>query len=227
MPDASFYDKLYPLQDAALEVLKGVTSFYLTGRTAVSRFHYHHRYSEDLDFFMNHSKDFRDEAKKLIAALESGFPDVQVIMDMESFFRIFVTDEGGTVLKVELINDVGFRYGKPVDAGMYHLVDIPRNILSNKLCALSRNAAKDVSDIITICQHEDFAWPDLFEEAKMKDTWANELSAINTLSNMSTDKILGDVDWIENPSTEFLESAITTICTDIAKAGENSLYHGS
>lgn len=227
MPDASFYNKLYPLQDAALQKLNGVTSFYLTGGTAISRFHYHHRYSEDLDFFMNHSKDFRDEAKKLIATLESGFPDVKVIMDMESFFRIFVKDEEGTVLKVELINDVGFRYGKPKDGGAYHLVDIPRNILSNKLCALSRSAAKDVVDIITICQHENFRWPDLFEEAKMKDTWANELSAINVLSNMSLDKILTDVDWIEKPTAEFLEAAINTICTDIAKARGNSLYRPS
>ncbi len=227
MPDVSYYNKLYPLQDAALEVLKGVTSFYLTGRTAVSRFHYHHRYSEDLDFFMNHSKDFRDEAKKLIAALESGFSNVQVIMDMESFFRIFVTDENGTVLKVELINDVGFRYGKPKDDVKYHLIDIPRNILSNKPCALSRNAAKDVSDIITICQHERFTWPELFEEAKLNDTWANEISAISTLSKMSTDKILADVDCIEKPTALFLEESINAICTDIAQARENSLYHPS
>jgi len=227
MPDASFYNKLYPLQDAALQKLNGVTRFYLTGGTAVSRFHYHHRYSEDLDFFMNRSENFRDEAKKLITTLESGFSDVQVIMDMESFFRIFVKDEEGIVLKVELINDVGFRYGKPMNGGTYHLVDIPRNILSNKLCALSRSAAKDVVDIITICQHETFSWPDLFEEAKMKDTWANELSAINTLSTMSLDKILTDVDWIEKPSVKFLEDSINTICTDIAKARENSLFKPS
>jgi len=44
---------------------------------------------------------------------------------------------------------------------------------------------------------------------------------------MSTDKILADVDWIEKPTALFLEESINAICTDIAQARENSLYHPS
>jgi len=73
------------------------------------------------------------------------------------------------------------------------------------------------------CQHERFTWTELLEEAKLK----NEISAISTLSKMSTDKILADVDWIEKPTTLFLEESINAICTDIAHAGENSLFRPS
>ena len=51
----SFYTTtLYPLQDRVFQVLKALhTPFYLTGGTALSRGYYNHRYSDDLDFFVN------------------------------------------------------------------------------------------------------------------------------------------------------------------------------
>lgn len=224
MPDASFYAKLYPLQDAVLNRLNGATNFYLTGGTAISRFHYGHRYSEDLDFFLNHSNAYRDEAMTVVQVLEDAFPKVKIVMDMEAFVRIIVEDDEGTNLKVELINDVGYRYGEPVDNGVYHKVDIPRNILSNKLCALSRGAAKDVSDIITICKNQQFLWPDLFDEANKKDTWANVLTSVKVLSTMTIDSLIADVDWVKPPDPRFLEQSIIDICTDIVRGEENTLY---
>ncbi len=58
-----YYEKqLYPLQDKALEVItKANTGFYLTGGTALSRAYLHHRYSDDLDFFVNQKEDFEKE----------------------------------------------------------------------------------------------------------------------------------------------------------------------
>ena len=52
------YKKLYSLQDRVLDVVFGVEDeFYLTGGTALSRFFYAKRYSDDLDFLQIIHKD--------------------------------------------------------------------------------------------------------------------------------------------------------------------------
>ncbi|MDQ7060749.1 MAG: nucleotidyl transferase AbiEii/AbiGii toxin family protein [Sulfurimonas sp.] len=48
------YKELYLLQDEILEIIiKLENNFYLTGGTALHRFYYDARYSDDLDFFRN------------------------------------------------------------------------------------------------------------------------------------------------------------------------------
>ena len=57
-----YYKKVYLLQDKILQVVFEKTSehnFYLTGGTALNRFYYPARYSEDLDFFTNENALFR------------------------------------------------------------------------------------------------------------------------------------------------------------------------
>ncbi len=58
--DPSFYfERLYLLQDAVLQRVNALdTGFYLGGGTATSRGYLHHRFSDDLDLFVN--KDFAD-----------------------------------------------------------------------------------------------------------------------------------------------------------------------
>ncbi|MCP4129800.1 MAG: nucleotidyl transferase AbiEii/AbiGii toxin family protein [bacterium] len=55
-----FYrEKLYPFQDGVLNIVKKLkTPFYLTGGTALSRCYYNHRFSDDLDFFVNNEKGY-------------------------------------------------------------------------------------------------------------------------------------------------------------------------
>jgi len=55
MNNTNFYfDILYPMQDQALRVIRSVnTEFYLTGETAASRVYLQHRFSDDLDLFVN------------------------------------------------------------------------------------------------------------------------------------------------------------------------------
>jgi len=224
MPDASFYNRLYLLQDDALRALSGRTEFYLTGGTAISRFHYGHRYSDDLDFFLSYSKDFRGQSREVFKALKSSFPFAEMTMDTETFIRIFVGQNDELKLKIELVHDVEFHHGAFVSNEFYPLIDNPRNILSNKLSALNREAPKDVADIIEICTHEEFAWPDIFEEANQKDTWVNVISSIAVLSRMSIVELANVVQWIVRPDPMVLESRINTICSDIAKAGNNSLF---
>ena len=53
------YSKLYLLQDKFLSWWVALDlPFYLTGGTALGRFYLNHRYSEDLDFFVNNEPEF-------------------------------------------------------------------------------------------------------------------------------------------------------------------------
>ena len=54
MESTYFFDRLYPFQDAVLREMAALdTGFYLTGGTAASRGYLGHRFSDDLDFFVN------------------------------------------------------------------------------------------------------------------------------------------------------------------------------
>jgi hypothetical protein len=221
MPDASFYNRLYRLQDEVLGLLKGRTRFYLTGGTAVSRFHYGHRYSDDLGFFIPYSQDYRAEVVSLLGLIQSGFDKVKVALDTETFVRLYV--ETDVELKIELVHDVEFHAGEFVENNCFDRVDNPRNILSNKLSALPRRAGKDIADIVTICSHEHFLWPEIFEEVNQKDTWVNVIATISYLSTADLEKALTEVHWIEPPTTESLRVKIDAICHDMAHALPNSL----
>ena len=53
--------------------------------------------------------------------------------------RIFVeADE--IALKIDFVNDVPSRFGNIEQSSVFHRIDSWRNILSNKICALSRRA---------------------------------------------------------------------------------------
>ena len=60
MQEEYYLNKLYPLQDRVLRIIETQNQgFYLTGGTALSRFYLNHRYSDDLDFFVNNIDDFK------------------------------------------------------------------------------------------------------------------------------------------------------------------------
>ena len=60
---------LYPFQDEVLAMAARVdTGFYLTGGTALGRIHLRHRYSEDLDLFVNDDDRFQTWTDRLLEA---------------------------------------------------------------------------------------------------------------------------------------------------------------
>lgn len=215
--------KLYPLQDRVLTILDGSSAFYLTGGTAISRFHYGHRFSDDLDFFLNDSECFKEEADKVIELLKGAFSQVNVSLMDESFVRIFVT-ESNVNLKVELINDVQFHYGEFISHPIYAKIDNTRNILSNKLSALGRSAGKDFADLIAICSHLEFNWPEVIDEAQQKDSWVNELHLVRMIGEANLDVLVKEVIWTEAPDTAVLRQKMDKIAEDIVRGEENSLY---
>lgn len=72
--DKSFYfDVLYPFQDDIIQVIHALeTGFYLTGGTASSRAYLQHRFSDDLDFFVNDASQFTLWCERVIQALQQS-----------------------------------------------------------------------------------------------------------------------------------------------------------
>lgn len=148
-----YFDVLYPFQDRILGVLRGLdTRFYLSGGTAASRGYLHHRFSDDLDLFVNDDKQFGLWADRLIQALEAqGTWSVAVSLREQRFVRLSLV-EGEVVLKIEMINDVPSHVGSFRDDPLLGRIDSPENILANKVTALvDRDEPKDLADVWGFC----------------------------------------------------------------------------
>jgi len=152
--DRSFYfDRLYPLQDEVLGLLRQIeTGFYLTGGTAASRGYLHHRFSDDLDLFVNDDTRFGLWADRLVTVLASraGWT-VDVMLREERFVRINL-ETPGVPLKLELVDDVPAHVGAVTDHPILWRLDSAENILANKLTALvDREEPKDLADVWGFC----------------------------------------------------------------------------
>ena len=150
---AFFLTRLYPLQDRILVRLASVeTGFYLTGGTAASRAYLHHRFSDDLDLFVNDDSRFELWAQRAIQGLaRAGEWHVTVVHQEARFVRLTVT-EGDVILKVEMVNDVPAHVGELKRDPVLGLLDSPENILANKLTAVvDRREPRDLADVWGFC----------------------------------------------------------------------------
>ena len=104
------YIKLYLLQDKFLSwwLTLGLP-FYLTGGTALGRFYLNHRFSEDLDFFINADSRYPYYIAELKNKITSRFTvNIQQSLFADDFTRFFIVEDE-TTLKIELVNDVSWR----------------------------------------------------------------------------------------------------------------------
>jgi hypothetical protein len=154
MHDRSFYfDRLYPFQDQILHSLRTLkTGFYLTGGTAASRGYLNHRFSDDLDFFVNDEDRFELWTDRVIHDLASHESlSLKVLLKEERFARIEV-GSGEVSMKIELVNDVPSHVGEIVEHDILGRLDSAENILANKItAAIDRNEPKDLADIWGFC----------------------------------------------------------------------------
>ena len=83
MPENRFYSKLYAVQDEVLKLVQDENvDFYLTGGTALSRGYLNHRYSDDLDFFINKASDFKLQVERVVGAFKkAGFQPLRQYED--------------------------------------------------------------------------------------------------------------------------------------------------
>lgn len=199
------------------------TDFYLTGGTALSRVYLNHRYSDDLDFFVNNNKNFKAQILIVIDSFTSNHIEYEVITAQDGFLRINVKDEGAS-LKLDFVNDVSFRKGLPIETPLFKRTDILVNILSNKVTALGRYSVKDIVDIVYISNNLRFDWQDIMHDASQKDMWANPVNAADVLENFPIEK-LNEISWIDQPpSCEWFKERIENVIRDIITGSNNSLY---
>jgi predicted nucleotidyltransferase component of viral defense system len=219
-----YKDELYPFQDDVLAILGKVDSpFYLTGGTALSRCYLHHRYSDDLDFFQNNSSSFDNDVNVAVQELKRHFVIKSGISDI-GFYRVIASKPDAAVqLKIEWINDVSYRSGEVGPQQLFSKVDSYLNILSNKVCALSREAAKDVADLIFLSLTYRFSWKDIINDARHKDTWVNEIAASQMLYDFDSTR-LKSILWIDeaNSARDF-SPELKVIARDLLHGFDNSL----
>lgn len=188
------YRKLYHIQDKFFKWWRNIEfPFYLTGGTALGRFYLNHRYSQDLDFFVNNDPRFLSYIKTIEKEIAKQFRlNLKEALFTDEFTRMFITADD-LDLKIEFVNDVSHRSGSPVPS-FFGLLDTPLNILSNKLGAIiSREEPKDIFDIVHLSINYSFNWQTVFSESKEKSI-INEIDVAERLSTFPP-QLLENVDW--------------------------------
>ena len=223
MSEDYYTNRLYPFQDLVLKHITDIDSmFYLTGGTALGRYYLKHRYSDDLDLFVNRENNFKELTNKIISKIQDYFPEVEIALFSKDFVRIFIKDEDCR-LKVEFVNDVLFHAGEIQSSVFFHRIDSWENILSNKICALSRNEAKDVADLIFLSMMFKFNWETMINYARLKDTWVNEIEVSRFVNEFDTQR-LSKINWLIEPDPDIMHQACKKIAKDIIEGGENSFF---
>ncbi|MDR2577470.1 MAG: nucleotidyl transferase AbiEii/AbiGii toxin family protein [Chitinispirillales bacterium] len=214
LPSEHYEVNLYPVQDGVLDIIsRSGTDFFLTGGTALSRGYYNHRYSDDLDFFLNRGQTFEEQTDRVLALLrEGGF----VWDEPDDFFRAehFTTlriryGDSQTLLKLDFVNDLVPHFGDIRKTELFYRTDSVRNILSNKLSAIYRCSPKDVADIWAIAMRESIDWIRTIREAKEKDAGLETPDICNILKSMPQEKF-DTIPWIKKPDW-------SVFCDDIGK----------
>jgi len=204
---SEYYEKnLYPLQNGVLRAVENCNvRFYLTGGTALSRAYYNHRYSDDLDFFVNRDSEYDEQTDIVFAKLqEEGFfwNESKDFIKAPGFRTLKVGwNKSETVLKLDFVNDSTPHFGEFTKADFFNRIDPIRNILSNKLGAIFRLAGKDVADIREIALHESIDWQEIINEARQKDAGVELPYIAEILKTIPRSEFEG-VNWIINPGWE-------------------------
>jgi hypothetical protein len=224
MSDPFYVNRLYPLQDVVLKSIGPLeTEFYLTGGTALSRAYLEHRYSDDLDFFVNRSVNFKQQVNLILECLKRNRLTFETGAMSDEFIRIMIRLEN-VVLKIDFVNDVEAHFGfLTVLEGLFPRIDSWRNILSNKVCALSRLEPKDFVDIFFIALKYPFDWEQIISEAREKDLWVEPITVSRLIREFSIRNIQ-TIKWIKPVNEAKLLKLVETVSDDILKGSTNSAF---
>ena len=167
-PSAFYFEVLYPFQDRVIKVINQAdTDFYLTGGTAASRGYLQHRFSDDLDYFVNDDQHFGLWVERIIQALNREF-QCAVLMKEERFARLNLIQKEFS-LKIEMVNDVPARVGEVQNHAVLGRLDTAENILANKVTALlDREEPKDLADIWGFCCQKNLSLSSAITNAQSK-----------------------------------------------------------
>lgn len=198
------------------------TPFYLTGGTALSRCYLQHRYSDDLDFFVNANSDFKDITTLIINKFKSHADwKIEIGIISKDFVRLTI-EKQKVYLKVDFVNDIEYRCGVLEKFSIFNRVDSWQNILSNKLCALSRMDAKDIIDILCIAQKYSFGWKEIFKDAQEKDLWVEPIEIGRLISDFPID-LIESIKWIKKFDLKNAKDSLKQLQKDIILGRNNTL----
>lgn len=227
--DEYYLKNLYPFQDGILNILRELKlPFYLTGGTLLSRYYFNHRYSDDLDLFVNSDSNFENFVELFFRILNEREEKKDFIIDKQNvtksnnYMQIFLSKETAN-LKIDLVNDVAAHYGEFLFDNKLGKIDSLRNILSNKFSALFRFEVKDVVDIWMICKNYKCNFREIIKEAKSKEVGVDPVAIFEILSTFPVDK-LDLIKWIDKPDPNIFKQDITQIANDVLYGRENSLF---
>lgn len=224
---------LYPLQNGIIGQINSLnTPFYLTGGTALTRGYCNHRYSEDLDFFVNGDPHFLSYISNILKILEEYCiinklalqKDKAIVTD--TFAQINI-EKAETMLKIDFVNDIAAHFGEISVHPELGKIDSVRNILSNKITALFRYEPKDIVDIWIIAKNYNFNWETVFSEAREKELGIDPLVAAEIIKTFPESK-LHYIKWIKEFILAEIKNDIDVIALDMINAGNNSLsFHNN
>lgn len=197
-----FYTEiLYPFQDGVLNIVKKSNiPFYLTGGTALSRGYLNHRYSDDLDLFMNQRDDYALHVQRLLEefgkskAFTIDHNRLQKQKDYTQFILYKNIGQDRIDLKIDVVNDIASHFGGFVEHPVLGTIDSWQNILSNKLAAVFRYEPKDIVDIWAISKKFNFSWMEVIQEAKTKEAAVDPVAICKILKSFPKD-LLSTIKW--------------------------------
>ena len=211
---AEYYNKLiYPIQDKVIPAFQN-TPFYLTGGTALSRGYFNHRYSDDLDYFVNDHSDFQRIAERQIEKIRKIFDEINIAAKDKNSYRIFVSKEK---LKIEMINDVPCHIGKLVNHPAIGVLDSKENILANKLTAvIDRSLPKDIVDIYFLLK-DGLSIKQALTDASSKAAGITPLLIAKILAEFDYEIIRDEIKWVAPVSQQIIRQYLTKISLAIAE----------
>jgi len=170
-----YFQQVYPLQDFVFSLVEGVPDLYLSGGTALTRFYFAHRLSDDLEFFIKiHPQEpleFIQNVKRTdlfardLAGKLSRAYDIVNEWYYEAYSRFFIRTPDFS-MKIDFVREY-HHYGElspqPVGVLLNNLEDIG----ACKVAAFEdRCEVKDVVDLFFLSKQISLAR--LFELADMK-----------------------------------------------------------
>ncbi len=136
------------------------------------------------------------------------------------YMSVHATKWDCTPLKIDMVNDVAAHFGCITNREGFGDIDDWRNILSNKLCALSRMEPKDYADILFISNAYDFNWKEVVTEAREKDLWVDPIEISRMLRLFPVEQF-NSINWISTPNFQTCGKAFSLISEDILKGEAN------
>lgn len=151
--------------------------FFLTGGAALVAFYLHHRVTHDLDFFT--TVGGVDEGERTLREIaESLSLEVETVRRSPDFLRFLLQGPSEGVV-VDLVNDASPQILEKMSFGRI-VVDSPREILANKLCALlSRTELRDLVDV-----------------ARLEEAGFDSIAAMNLAAQKDAGLTAGQLAWV-------------------------------